>query len=176
MKFLLDFDRTLFDTDAFIAQVERDGRSDRLITPDIWQEYDVREFLYDDVLPWLATQPRESLHILTAITPTAGAEADAFQREKLRSGGFAELVASVTFVVGEKGEVAGEIASQFPPPEPIIFIDDRIEQCLSVQRALPEAHCCLMVREPAVIGSVAMVRGMTVVHSLAGVDAMIEKL
>lgn len=171
MKYLLDFDRTLFDTDAFVAQVERDGRGGALLTPGIWDQYHVQDFLYADVLSWLKTVAREDVYIVTALA--GGDEAAAFQRAKLASGGFNELVTDTHFVSGLKGEVVAEIAKQFPPEEPIVFVDDRIEQCLSVQACAPQVTVCLMVREPESIGEVSTVQRMPVVHDLSGVDAII---
>lgn len=176
MKYILDFDHTLFDTERFAQTVREDNRADLLITPTIWQFYAVRDFLYDDVLPWMQSKTPASLHILTAMTPEYGPLSCAFQKEKLHSGKFEEFVSDITFMVGEKGETAAEIASQFPPHETTVFVDDRIEQCLSVQQALPQAVCCLMVRDASQIGDVKTVRGIHVVHTLAEVDGIIEKL
>jgi hypothetical protein len=103
MRYILDFDHTLLDTDVFVQRVVLDGREHVLITPDIWRYYNVRDFLYDDVIMWLNSKSKESLHILTAMTPSLGELSCEFQREKLASGNFTELVSSITFMVGEKG-------------------------------------------------------------------------
>lgn len=147
MKYLVDFDHTLFDTSAFVEEVIADGREEILVTPAIWQWYDVRAFLYDDVLSWLASKAKEDVYILSAMTPELGPESCTFQREKIASGKFESLISDTILVVGLKGKAAREIASQFPASEPTVFIDDRLEQCLSVKEALPEAHCFLMLRE-----------------------------
>jgi hypothetical protein len=174
MKFLLDFDHTLLDTTAFVEQVRADGRDSILITPGIWSHYDVRDFLYPDVLNWLESKAKEDLCILTAMTPQLGPEAGAFQKEKLHSGRFDDLVESVVFMIGEKGEAGDKIAYNFSPQETTVFVDDKIEQCLSVKNAVPHAHVFLMVREPEQIGSVQQIQNIHVVHTLADVDAIIE--
>ena len=173
MKYLIDFDHTLLDTDRFVAQVVADGRENDLVTSGIWQFYNVRDYLYEDVLGWLRSKAKEDLHILTAMTPSLGSESCDFQREKLHSGNFTEFVESITFMVGEKGEAAAEIASQFPPHEPLVFIDDRLDQCLSVKVAIPEAHCFMIVREGDL--SVAVPPEVSVVSNLAEVDVIMNK-
>jgi hypothetical protein len=118
MRYILDFDHTLLDTDVFVQRVVLDGREHVLITPDIWRYYNVRDFLYDDVIMWLNSKSKESLHILTAMTPSLGELSCEFQREKLASGNFTELVSSITFMVGEKGVAAGGGGGPTNPPPP----------------------------------------------------------
>ncbi len=168
MKYILDFDRTLFNSPSFVKRVEMDGRRDVLITPQVWQTYKVQDFLYDDVLTWFNNKDKDNLYILTAISPQLGNQSEAFQREKLRSSGFGNLVSGIHFVVGEKGEKAAEMT---------VFVDDKIEQCLSVKNYLPNSFCFLMVRNRELIGSaIKEVRGIKVVHNLNEVDAIIDSI
>lgn len=176
MKYIIDFDHTLFDANAFIEKVEIDGRSDILYTPAIWKYYDVKDFLYSDVIGWLGSKIRSDLHILTAITPSKGEYSNEFQKVKLQNDVIAKMVNSISFVIGEKGESVASIAEQFPPQEQIVFIDDRIEQCLSVQAVSPEVTCCLMVRDPSIIGDIKSIRGIHVVHTLMDVDVIMDRI
>lgn len=176
MEYLLDFDDTLYDAKSFKEQVAIDGTGSMLFTPEIWQHYDVREYLHFDTLDWLKGKAKENLFILTAAMNREGRVVMEYQKEKLRCSGMSKLVARVVFTSEVKGDAAAEIASQFPPHETIVFVDDKIEQCLSVQVALPHAFCFLMVRNPNVIGSIDMVRGIPVVHTLADVDVKMKEL
>lgn len=176
MKYILDFDHTLLDTDAFVNQVTVDEKLKDLIIPEIWKQYNVHNFLYEDVLEWLKSKTPQNLHILTAWTPDLGLQAEAFQREKILSGKFDKLVSSITFVVGEKGKAAAEIASQFPPREPIVFVDDRIEQCLSVKKSIPRAICCLMIRNHSTNHDVREKGDLIVVNTLWDIDDIIRKI
>jgi hypothetical protein len=173
MKYLLDFDHTLLDTAAFIAQVKKDGRGDIRVTPGIWEFYNVRDFLYDDVLDWFNSKSKESLHILSAMTPELGPESCEFQKEKVSSGNFSGMVESVTLMIGMKGEPAASIAQRWTRHELVIFIDDRLDQCLSVKAALPESFCFLMVREGHFPSPLPP--GITAVSTLAEVDAIMKR-
>ena len=175
MKYILDFDRTLFNSPACYQYItEQKGEFE--FTAEALADIEVCQFLYDDVISWLNTESKADLYILTAISPKYGPSAGDFQREKLFCSQVVDAVKDVVFMEGLKGEPVAEIAKQFPPHEPLVFVDDRIEQCLSVKSAAPEAVCCLMVRDPAVVGEVSEVQGIKIVHCLADVDAIIEEL
>ncbi len=175
MKYVIDFDHTLLDTTKWVEQVKTDGRYGEHINKDIWQYYDVRDFLYADVLRWLTSKSKHSLFIVSAVTPGLGPEAEAFQREKIIGGGFSELVAEIVLMVGEKGETVAEIAKQFTPHEPIVFIDDTIAQCESVKAAIPHAHCFLMVRESD--NKKTLVHNyFPIISNLNEVDGMMKRL
>ncbi|MCA9361871.1 hypothetical protein KC906_00710 [Candidatus Kaiserbacteria bacterium] len=176
MKYVLDFDDTLYDAKRFKQQVAADGTAHLLFTPEIWQLYDVQDYLHTDTVDWLASKQQEDLFILTAAMTSDGKVVMAYQQEKLRCSKLGAVVFEIIFSAGEKGVETAEIASRFPPSEPIIFIDDKIEQCLSVKATVPQAHCFLMVRDPSVIGEAETVRSIDVVHSLADVDAKIREL
>lgn len=173
MKYLIDFDQTLFDTGAFAAEVERGGRRAERFTPRIFHSYEASDFLFPEVESWLRARARRDLFLVTAITPSLGPEAEAFQREKVERSGLLPLFEDAVFLVGEKGVVAAEIAQQFPPSETIVFIDDRLEQCRSVRAALPAAVCCLMVRDRATIPALSEEWGISVVHDLREVDGVV---
>ena len=173
MKYILDFDRTLFDTDLFIKQVVADGHQETLMTPKIWDQYAVIDFLYPDVFPWLSTKQTKDLHILTAWTPGYGLQAEAMQQKKLTAANLESLVAAITFISGDKGKPAAKIASQFPPQETVVFVDDLIENCLSVKQNLPNSVTCLMVRNPEIVSEIPVI---PVVHTLYDIDAMIGSL
>jgi len=172
MKYLIDFDRTLLDFERLRNTVTHDGKLALVGTVAFWEHYNAMDFLFPDVLPWLATKEPSSIHILSAYKPTLGPEAKAYQEEKLRSGGFLELVGGMTVMEGDKGLAAASIAEQFLPDETIVFIDDWGDQCQSVKSALPQAHCFMMLRYnvcPPEAGD-----GIIPVSCLAEVDAIMN--
>ena len=168
MKYILDFDRTLFDTDAFKAQVAKDNKTDSLLTPAIWQEYSAQDFLYDDVLQWLPRKSRESLVILTAMSPEAGPSANEFQKAKLASSGLADLVSEVIFMVGDKGKYVSDIAAL----QPACFIDDVLSHHQSVQKYTPHVTSLLMDRVVEATARKPVDSNIHLVRNLAEVDAI----
>jgi hypothetical protein len=175
MKLFLDFDHTLFDCDRFIADISQVGDLTEYIMPATWEHYDARTYLFPDTLDWLRSKNRSDLHIVTAITSGYGEQAGLYQRAKVKSSGVVELVQSVVYVEDDKGAAVLRMVAD-SLDEVIVFVDDRIEHCLSVKAAVPQSVCCLMVRDPATIGTVSTVQGMYVVHCLTDVDAIIEQV
>lgn len=176
MKYILDFDRTLFDVEALYQQLDRTNARHLAGTTDSFKTVSMADLLYPDVTDWLQQKPIEDLYILSSSSGLTGEWERDYQREKIIATGVGALVAEVIVVQGEKGGSAAEIAKRFPPSDRIVFIDDRIEQCLSVQMCVPRAQCCLMVRNKDVIGDISQVRGIQVVHDLSTVDAIINNI
>lgn len=172
MNYLLDFDHTLMDTERLKKEATREEKLSFVGTPEFWKHYSVLDFLYPDVLPWLRSKNRESLHILTAYKPSQGKGAKAFQEAKIASGDFDALFESVTVMEGLKGPVGAEIAQQFPDTEPVVFIDDRLDQCLSMKESLPEAYCFLITRHG--VHPEIMPPQIIPVSNLAEVDAIMK--
>ena len=161
------------DTDRLRDAALFEEKSHLVGNPDFWDHYQATDFLYDDVLAWLRAKDTADVHILTAYKPSQGELAKLYQEGKIGSGGFSDHVGGVTVMDGQKGPVAAAIAKQWLPSEPIVFVDDLVEQCLSVMGALPEAHCFLMCRNGR--PEMALPPGLTPVCSLLEVDAMIGK-
>ena len=173
MLYLLDFDRTLFAVESLYAALAARGWDELVGTHESLERVPIADYVYEDVAPFLAAHGTESI-ILSSASGRSGEWETAYQRAKIDASGVAAQVREVCVVPGDKAAAAAEIAQRFPPDTPMCFVDDRIEHCLAVQAALPQATCCLMVRDPSVIGPVTSVQGMPVVHTLAALDAMIE--
>ena len=175
MKYLLDFDRTLMDTDRLRAAAEDEEKLHLVGNPDFWEHYNATDFLYTDVIAWLVSKDVADVHILTAYKPSQGELAKLYQEGKIGSGGFSDHVGGVTVMDGQKGPVAAGIARQWKEEELVVFVDDLLEQCVSVMGALPQAHCFLMCRSGA-RPEAPLPAGLTAVSSLIEVDAIMDTL
>jgi FMN phosphatase YigB (HAD superfamily) len=176
MKFVLDFDRTLFDTHN-CYQALRDIWGESLdFTPELWTGFNAQAYLYPDVMEWLTSKHQADLYIVTAHTPSHGPQSEEYQIEKLHRSGLHAHTHSVTIMEGLKGPTVADLATLWPSDELIVFVDDKREQCLSVKQHNPNAICCLMARDKSVIGDIDEVQGMPVVHCLADVDDVINKI
>lgn len=174
MKYVFDFDRTLFDVARLYDSLERQNLRHLAGSLESLPYLDVESLLYADVRAYLASKDPSDCFILSSSSGLTGEWEAAYQRAKIDASGVTELVSEVLVMQGEKGPALAGIASRFPPTEPLVFVDDRIEQCLSVRASVPQAICCLMVRDQSVIGDTSAVQGIPVVHTLAAVDAIIE--
>lgn len=174
MKYLLDFDHTLFDTDAFVRAVRLSGTKIPLVSEEIWGEFVAADYLHNDTLDFLKSKNPTDIIILTMVTVSYGELAFPFQKRKVEQEPILSHVQEIEYVDDVKGPRAAEIAKQFPPEEPIVFVDDHIEQCLSVKQHVPQCRCFLLVRDRSVIGDVKSIQDIEVVHSLQEVDDRIQ--
>lgn len=175
MRYILDLDHTLLDYKQFVGDVMRDGRLDTLITPGIWEHYDPKEYLFPDVLPWLAERSPEELVLLTMYTPRLGGEARAFQEEKVRRLGFFEQFGTVRVMEGEKGPHVAELAGDSDSDEPVVFVDDSPVHLQSAREHAPTVTV-LEMRRPeyaAQHGETAPVAPP--IASLTDIDAMMQR-
>ena len=169
MKYILDFDRTLFDTSAYVAAVTQAGLTPaERITPDVWNRYQVRDFLYPEVLEWLQSKNQADIHILTAISPELGPLATEFQTQKLRSANLESLVDGITFMIGDKGTYVKDIAGTADT----VFVDDKLSHHISVKEHAPAVHRVLMQRPGESVESTSE-PGIITVHNLYELDELI---
>ncbi len=170
MKYILDFDRTLFDVEKLYEQLARCNQSHLAGTPESLNHISVPELLFPDVADFLQGKKLEDLFIVSSTSGVSAQWERDYQIAKISASGLDTRVAEVRVLAGDKGVEAVNIAEQFSPREMVVFVDDRIEHCLSVKSALPDSHCFLLVRNKAVIGETDVVQGIPVVHSLNEVD------
>jgi len=160
------------DTDRFIEQVRHDGRSELLLTVAIWEYYEPRNFLYDDVLDWLHTKNPADVFILTAAKQAPTDPAFAFQEEKMRKLGLNDLVADIIVMSGEKGPYVGELYDGYPT----CFVDDSRYQHESVQAAAPGVISLLMQRLGVAYTDSLSDQCLHHVASMSEVDAVLARL
>jgi len=166
MKYILDFDSTLFNTDLFREKVKTDGREGMLMTPKIWNFYNARDFLYPDTIEFLQSKEKDNLIILTAMSPVPTRAACEYQKEKLKNARMEEFVDRVVVMEGDKGPYVKELCSGGGA----IFVDDRAEHLISAKKLCQDVLCFLMVREGLIRESNENVAKVT---SLAELDTMI---
>jgi phosphoglycolate phosphatase-like HAD superfamily hydrolase len=142
MQYIFDFDHTLFDTARFVYDARAYKENGTLITPAIWDTFDATTYLYDDVIPFLERVGKENVRILTAITPSLGAESEAFQRAKLERSGIGAYVRDIQFLVGEKGQTVASMYEEVSTT----FVDNMLHQVQSVQVACPSVRCIQIMR------------------------------
>jgi len=168
MQYILDFDHTLFNSSAFAAVVTQDGLHQAdYMTPSIWDRYNVDDFLYPDVIPWLQSKSKQDLHILTAMTPEYGPQATAYQKHKLANSAVADLVNGITFMVGDKGSFVQEIATS----EAVMFVDDKLSHHISVRQHAPHVRC-VQIKRPGVTVEQTNQSDIMVVQGLDELDTL----
>jgi FMN phosphatase YigB (HAD superfamily) len=131
-----DFDRTLFDTDAYHRAVSENGLQHLAVTPELFTKLNPAPFLFSDVHVFLKTQSRDTVYIVSAISPELGPHAGEYQREKIRATGMFEQVRDVILVIGTKAPALLELVKNHPN-ETIWFVDDKEENLIDARACSP---------------------------------------
>lgn len=169
MKYILDFDHTLFDTERFSEAAESCKENGVWVTPAIWDIFDASEFFYKDVIDFLSEHDREDAHLLTAVTPSLGPEATLFQQEKVERSGILNYVKTVTYMEGDKGPYVAELFDG----SPALFVDDRADHLQSALEHCPQVVVAQMIR-PGLEGLVVINdQNIPVVTSLAELPQLV---
>lgn len=168
MKYILDFDRTLFDTDRFVQAAEPYKAAGEWLTPRIWDTLDARSFLYDDVLPFLEAVPADDVVLLTAWTSSLGPESYAFQETKVQRSGVVPHVHRVVLMEGDKGPYVKRLTEDTPA----VFVDDRIEHLLSARARCSDIHVLQMTRPG--VGTLPSDTSVTVIRALADIQKVVS--
>jgi hypothetical protein len=147
MRYILDFDRTLFSTERFISAAALDVQDSSRLTASIWDTYDASSFLYEDTIPFLESLSPEKVVILTAWSERFGPQVYDFQTAKVERSGVTKYVSEVELVSGDKGPHIRKLLTS----EPTVFVDDKIAQLLSAKEHCPEVTVVQMIR-PSVSG------------------------
>lgn len=173
MKYILDFDHTLFNTSLFGQKASAYEERGTKITSAIWDIFDATSFLYDDTLDFLKKVGKDNVVILTAIKPSLGVHAREFQETKLEKSGVRTFVDDIIFMEGEKGSYVKDLYANVPT----LFLDDTLEQLQSVRRVCPDVTTVQMVR-PLLEhrGPISTSKDIAVVTSLADVSQMVASL
>jgi len=146
MKYILDFDRTLFDTELLYQRFARDDVDKNVLVPAIWESYQAKDFLYPDTVPFLTQHDPGDLIILTAYGTKYGDQVCEYQQAKVEQTPILDLVSQIHFVEHDKAAIMQTIATTYGPSEPLVFVDDLLEHCLAVKAAVPDCQCYLIQR------------------------------
>lgn len=135
MRIILDFDRVLFDTDAFVAKLEELGinhkvRNRALIDAILEQEISFEQFVHAGVVDFLTKRGSEvvivSSHFSRTYDDNENPEANPheWQQMKIELSGLAKLVERVIVTARAKREALVEAAAG---AEQVIVLDDEAE-------------------------------------------------
>jgi len=137
MILVLDFDRTLFDTDAFYERIRVRGIEHLLGTLASLRSVAVASLIYPEVVPFLHAHAFEAVHIVTSVKGVYGRWDARVQREKIRRSGVSTLVDSVVVVENDKVPAITALVGDTPA----VFIDDLPQHLAAVRVALPNVTC-----------------------------------
>jgi len=161
MKYILDFDRTVFDMDRLYACITKNNPLVALGTVASLENIDLTRFIFPDALAFLVTQQQNDICIVSSCYGTSAVWDMAYQTEKIKRSGIAQYVNKV-FVVPESKVAVIKRLSQ--DTVATVFVDDHPEHVQAVASALPEVHTFYLDRSnsaPIPLGGIPMIKSLT---------------
>jgi hypothetical protein len=172
----LDFDRTLCDTDAQLAQVDVLRIQHLIGNPELTRRLGIEQFLYDDTIPFLRTHQSHHLYIVSAVTHRYGERAEEYQSDRIQRSGVEEYVRG-TLLTGDSKVSALEALLLRHPGERLVFIDDRSDVLTDVYIHLSEVMCVHMARSGATrMSDVPIPPGVPTISMLAELASLMQEL
>ena len=171
MNFILDFDRVLFDWDAYKAALTRSDKLDLLVEPEVWDEFSPSDFYYDDVVDFLTSVDKDRITIISAYTPSYGEHAEAYQRRKIADSRINTYAREVVVMTGNKAPFVCERTT-----EVTVFVDDKLDHLQSVKAMCPSVQCLQMVRSDTLSSPLSTSSDIPIVKNFAAVNAIVETL
>lgn len=167
MKYVFDFDRTIFDMESLYRTIAKVNPTAELGTIGSLEGIDIASFLFSDAIEFFEQHDPQLVDILSSGHGKTGQWDPVYQAEKVKRSRVAELVNRVHIVPQDKVAVLQEIAIN--QTGPVVFVDDHIDNIKRVATALPDIHVVLIDRA----GEITVNTTTPLIRSLAELDATI---
>jgi hypothetical protein len=143
MKYILDFDRTIFDTERLYEELSKVGARDIAGTVDSLDLLDVPSLVFADAQRFLITHNKNNIVVLSSCTGEIDTWDHEYQLEKIYRSGIKDLVSNIVVVTSEKSQ----LLVKYKGDEECVFVDDIMGHLLAVKKVVPEVICVLMDRD-----------------------------
>ena len=168
MKFILDFDRVIFDMDSLYTEIASTNPAAELGTIESLNSITLADFIFPDALDFFTQHPKETIEVVSSCFGKTGTWDLEYQREKVKRSGVANFVRAVHVVEKDKVAVLASLVSNTPA----CFIDDHTENASTVAAAFPDMNVLYLDRT----GENKTPANTTRITSLAEVNAIIKSL
>ncbi len=166
MILILDFDRTIFHTDAF----ENEYSDAVAVKKSLWKDGDLARHIYDDTIPFLEAHTH-----LTRVLMTYGNKE--FQRAKVSGSSISPHFEHEVYTGRElKGETIKRLYGENGHAEPIVFVDDTPYQLESVVAECPEVTAVRIKRIGETKSLEPSCKGCLEVEDLKELEALLKKI
>ena len=144
MKYILDFDRVLFDHDLLKQVMEEKKLTHLYARPELWDEINPNDFMNTDVVPFLKQLPKNDVYIVSAFTARIGPQAEPYQARKLFESGIDMFVHKIILMDGPKAPHVKNVCTGAG-----VFVDDKRVYVEEVARECPQIMSIQLLRPDA---------------------------
>jgi hypothetical protein len=167
MKYLLDFDRTVFDMEGLYQSIEQHNPGVDLGTPASLKGIDLEQFLFPDALDFFSTHDAADIEIVSSGFGLTGQWEVAYQTKKIELSGIAKYVHAIHVVPDSKISMIKRIASE---SDTVTYVDDHPENVASAVQHISGLTVVYLDRS----GGQVAVAGAKTIDTLSALDASIK--
>jgi hypothetical protein len=167
MKYLLDFDRTVFDMEGLYQAIETYNPDAELGTVASLQGIDLQQFLFNDALEFFATHDQLDIDIVSSGFGLTGQWEVAYQIKKIELSGVGSYVRTVHVVPDSKISTIKRLAREL---EEVVYVDDHPEHVASAVQHIPGlcvVHIDRSGTQPDIPGSFSITKLTDIDHELS---------
>lgn len=171
MKYIFDFDRTLFDTDAFKAEQRK-----RLVVNSVrpLEGVSLSTYVFEDAFKFLREHDKGDMCIVSSCSGFNGVSSLTFQKAKIEGSGVTEYVSAFYVVPEGKEETLKNLSLQ---PD-AVFVDDMTKHLYAAREARRDLRVVRIARDAVTTKESPDTSdsAIPVVTNLLELDAIIETL
>lgn len=170
MKYILDFDRTVFDTDALYKRLDEQKRSTEAGTLASLESLgDISDLVFSDAMIFFTAHNKTDLCIVSSCKGKSGNWERTYQEKKIEHSGISKFVDQVLVVESGKVAVISELVKKFS--EDTVFVDDMLEHLETLNSVDKNLKLVQIKRNP-----LASTGNFPVISQLSELDAIIREL
>lgn len=164
MKYLLDFDRTVFDMDSLYEEILRVNPDKTVGTIESLEGIDLKQFLFADAVSFFQNKEKENIEIISSCFGKTAQWDKQYQIEKINRSGVQNFVAAVHVVEKSKVDTIRELTRG----NSAVFVDDHPEHVKEVTTQMADVKVLYLDRKNTGVN----IDGSSYITTLAELDAI----
>jgi len=167
MKYLLDFDRTVFDMEGLYQAIKQTHPGIDLGTVASLKGIDLEQFIFPDALQFFTAHNPEHIEIVSSGFGLTGQWEVEYQAKKIEQSGVSQYVHAIHVVADSKITTIKRLARE---SDQVTYVDDHPEHIASAVQHIPGLQVVFIDRT----GSQSPVTGATTISSLTELGVKIQ--
>jgi len=143
MQYFLDFDRTVFDTDAMYIEMRKHVDEAVIGTLSSLDSVETKDYLFKDALDFFNNHKASDIFIVSSCIGKSGMWDISYQREKVERSGIGKYVSELLVVETTK---VNAIKKYLKAGTSSLFVDDLERHLHEVHEHIPEITACCIDR------------------------------
>lgn len=144
MKYLLDFDRTVFDMEGLYAAIKKQNPQETLGSVESLEGIDLEALLFPDAIDFFKAHNAADIEIVSSGFGLTGQWEVSYQQKKIELSGVAKYVGAIHVVADSKISTIKRIARE---SDSVMYVDDHPENIQNAVQHISGLHVVYINRE-----------------------------